>query len=123
MTNRNGQPKPSSPTSDLESLEQRVKAAKQKYEKPENDDNSGSLLGMAWRLSTELLVSVLVGAALGYGLDTLIGTKPWFLLIGLGFGIAAGIRSVLRSAEKMDAMNSNVPIGKDLPEDTEDEDF
>jgi len=102
-------------------LEQRVNAAKQKHEKPVNDDNSGSLLGMAWRLSTELLVSVLVGTGLGYGLDKLFGTKPWILLIGLGFGFAAGIRSVLRTAEKMDEIDADIPIGHDLP-DTDDED-
>ena len=119
MTDRNGH----STSTDLESLEQRVKAAKQKHQKPVNDDNSGSLLGMAWRLSTELLVSVLVGAGLGYGLDTLFGTRPWLLLIGLGFGIAAGLRSVLRTAEKMDAISANIPIGDDLPEDYEDDDY
>jgi len=119
MTDRNG---PSSST-DLESLKQRVTAAKQKHEKPVNDDNSGSLLGMAWRMSTELLVTVLVGAGLGYGLDTLFGTKPWILLIGLGFGIAAGLRSVMRTAAKMDAMNADIPIGNDLADDDEDDDY
>jgi len=118
MTDRNGH----STSTDIESLEQRVKAAKQKHQKPVNDDNSGSLLGMAWRLSTELLVSVLVGTGLGYGLDKLFGTKPWILLIGLGFGFAAGIRSVLRTAEKMDAMSADVPIGEDLLKDDYDDD-
>ncbi len=124
MTDRNGQSaQQSTSSSDLQKLEQRVKAAKQKYEKPANDDKSGSLLGMAWRLSTELLVSVLVGAGLGYGLDKLFGTKPWILLIGLGFGFAAGIRSVLRTAEKMDAVSADIPLGKDMPEDDEDDDY
>ena len=119
MTDRNGH----STSTDLESLEQRVKAAKQKHAKPVNEDNSGSLLGMAWRMSTELLVSVLVGTGLGYGLDTLFGTRPWLLLIGLGFGIAAGLRCVLRTAEKMDAISANIPIGDDLPDDYEDDDY
>ncbi|MEP1231068.1 MAG: AtpZ/AtpI family protein [Litorimonas sp.] len=123
MTDRNGQFTQKSPSSDLNSLEQRVKAAKSKHEKPVNDDNSGSLLGMAWRLSTELLVSVLVGAGLGYGLDKLFGTNPWILLVGLGFGFAAGIKSVLRTAEKMDEISADIPIGQDLPQDDEDDDY
>jgi len=119
MTDRNGQ----TTSTDLESLAQRVNAVKQKHEKPVNDDKSGSLLGMAWRLSTELLVSVLVGTGLGYGLDKIFGTKPWILLIGLGFGIAAGLRSVMRTAAKMDAMNTDIPIGNDLADDDYDDDY
>lgn len=99
MTNKDG----ASPSTDLHDLKQRVETAQQRYDKPVNDDNTGSLLGMAWRLSTELLVSVLVGAGLGYGLDRLLGTKPWLLILGLGFGFAAGIRGVIRIADKMDA--------------------
>jgi len=122
MTNRNGQHTPKSPSTDLQSLEQRVKAAKQKHETPVNDDNSGSLLGMAWRLSTELLVSVLVGAGLGLGLDKLFGTKPWIMLIGLGFGFAAGIRSVLRTADKMDEISTDIPLGEPSFDDNDDDD-
>lgn len=109
-------------SSDLEDLERRLNAAKKRREKPQAEqDNSGSLLGMAWRLSTELVVAVLVGAAMGYGLDYLLGTRPWFLLIGLGFGIATGLMNTFRIARKMDAQNAHIPIGDDMPETENDE--
>ncbi len=109
-------------SSDLDDLEQRLEQAKKRYEKPEaEEDGGGALLGMAWRLSTELVVAVLVGAGLGYGLDKLFGTQPWILLIGLGFGFAAGIMSVLRTAGKMDAENAHIPIGEDMPDTDDDE--
>jgi len=115
--------KRTSQPSDLEELERRLDEVRNRHEKPEKEqDNSGSLLGMAWRLSTELVVAVLVGTAIGYGLDRLFGTRPWILLIGLGFGFAAGIMNVLRVAGKMDAANAHVPIGDDLPDDDEEMD-
>lgn len=109
-------------SSDLEDLERRLDAAKNRRKTPQAEqDNSGSLLGMAWRLSTELVVAVLVGAAMGYGLDYLLGTRPWFLLIGLGFGIATGLMNTFRIARKMDAQNAHIPIGDDMPETENDE--
>lgn len=112
---RTSQAKQSS--SDLDDLERRLAEARNRHKEPEPDgDNAGSLLGMAWRLSTEFLVAVLVGAGLGYGLDHLLGTRPWFLLVGLVFGFAAGIMSVFRAAGRMDAENAHIPIGEDLPD-------
>ncbi|MGF1463883.1 MAG: AtpZ/AtpI family protein [Maricaulaceae bacterium] len=55
-------------------------------------------LGAAMRLATEFVVSVGVGGLLGYGADALTSAPPWGLLIGLGFGFAAGVRSVMRVA-------------------------
>ena len=110
-------------SSDLKDLERRLAEARKRREKPQSEqDNGGSLLGMAWRLSTELVVAVLVGAALGYGLDSLLGTRPWILLIGLGFGFAAGLMNTFRVAQKMDAENAHIPLGNDIP-DTDDEEL
>lgn len=124
MSNKNGTSSSKGSSSDLTALEVRVKAA-QERNKPkdysQNDD--GSLLGMAWRLSTELVVSILVGMGLGYGLDVLFGTKPWCLFIGLGFGFAAGIKSVLATADKMDAKTANIPIGEDMTDFDDEQDY
>jgi len=122
MTDENGTSNSREKSSDLEQLEQRLNKAKAKHKEPEQDANNGSILGMAWRLSTELVVAVLVGAGLGYLLDRLFGTAPWILVVGLGFGFAAGIMNTLRVAEKMDAATSHIPIGDDMPDD-EDEDY
>ncbi len=75
------------------------------------------MLGQAWRMSTELVVSVMVGLGLGYGIDVIFGSKPWGLLIGLCFGFAAGIMAVIKTSAKMDAQNAGVPIGNDMPDD------
>lgn len=123
MTQQNGTPETSTPLSDLQRLQKRLDEVNKKREKPVNNADDGNLLGVAWKLSTEFLVSVLVGAALGYGLDALFGTGPWLLLVGLGFGFATGVRSVFRTAAKMDEMTLGVPIGDDIPDDLQDNEF
>ncbi|GLQ19336.1 AtpZ/AtpI family protein [Algimonas porphyrae] len=122
MPKQNGQSDTSLQT-DLDALEDKLAAAKARRDaklgKDDKDDNS--LLGMAWRLSTELLASVLVGLLLGWGIDQLFGSQPFGLLIGLGFGIAAGFMSVFRTADAMDAKTGHIPKGDARPE-LEDED-
>ena len=116
MANRNGQNHSSKPD-DLNDLGARLDAARAKYEVTPEPKDDGSMLGQAWRMSTELVVSVIVGLGLGYGIDILFGSKPWGMLIGLCFGFAAGIMAVLRTSAKMDAQNAGIPIGNDMPDD------
>ena len=67
----------------------------------------------AWSALAELssvgfamVLATVIGLAGGYYLDQWLGTKPWLLLLGLGFGIAAGFviffRSVNRAERKLD---------------------
>ena len=117
MPEQNGQSDTPSQT-DLDLFESKLAAAKARRDnqsgQTETEDNS--LLGMAWKLSTELLASVLVGLFLGWGIDQLFGSAPFGLLIGLGFGIAAGFMSVFRTANAMDAKTAHIPKGEALPE-------
>lgn len=43
-------------------------------------------------------VAVVGGGAVGFLLDRALGTLPWLSLLFLGFGVAAGIRNVVRAA-------------------------
>jgi ATP synthase protein I len=45
-----------------------------------------------------MLVATMVGALIGYGLDKLLGTEPWLLILFLLFGGAAGCLNVYRAA-------------------------
>jgi ATP synthase protein I len=51
-----------------------------------------------FRLSSELVAGVLVGAGLGWLIDRGFGTSPWGLMIFLLLGFAAGVLNVMRSA-------------------------
>ena len=55
-------------------------------------------MAMALRLGADFVAGVVIGAALGWGVDKLFGTSPWGLVVFLMLGFAAGVLSVLRSA-------------------------
>ncbi len=55
-------------------------------------------ISMAVRIGMELVVTTLVGAFLGYLIDRWLGTQPWFMILGVLFGAAAGFRTVYRLA-------------------------
>jgi ATP synthase protein I len=53
-------------------------------------------------MGVELVVATCLGGGLGYLADSKLGTVPWLALVGVVFGIAAGIRNVLRLARELD---------------------
>ena len=57
-----------------------------------------SAFARGFRLSSEMVGGVLVGAGLGWLLDRWLGTSPWGLIVFLLLGFAAGILNVMRAA-------------------------
>jgi ATP synthase protein I len=57
-----------------------------------------SAIARGFRLSTELVAGVLVGAAIGWLLDKWLGISPWGLIVFLLLGFAAGVLNVMRAA-------------------------
>jgi len=57
-----------------------------------------SALGLAFRVAVELVSAVAVGLAIGWGLDYLLDTKPWLMVLFIVLGFAAGIINVYRMA-------------------------
>jgi|TARA_B110000438_G_scaffold80327_1_gene80336 ATP synthase protein I len=88
---------------EFENLKTRLKIAKSKIDKNSTDNNKigSSSLGIAMKLSTEMVAAVIVGTIIGFILDTWFDSKPWFILIFFFVGVAAGITNVFRSAKLM----------------------
>jgi ATP synthase protein I len=63
-------------------------------------DASGYARG--FRLSSELVAGVLVGAGIGWALDKLLGIRPWGLIVFLLLGFAAGVVNVVRAVSPGD---------------------
>lgn len=59
-------------------------------------------MGLAWRISLEFVVAVAMGSGLGWLLDSGLGTRPWFLLLFLFLGGAAGVMNTYRVAHGLD---------------------
>jgi len=81
----------------------RLEIAKNKILKRSNINNSTSTskLGIAFKISTEMVATVVVGTIIGFILDNWFGTKPWLILIFFFVGVIAGILNVIRSAKNM----------------------
>ena len=54
-------------------------------------------LGIYGTVGIEFVLSVLVGIWGGQWLDGRFGTEPWFMVVGFGFGVAAGFRGLWRA--------------------------
>jgi ATP synthase protein I len=57
-----------------------------------------SAMARGFRLSTELVAGVLVGAGIGWLLDRFLGISPWGLIVFLLLGFVAGVLNVMRAA-------------------------
>lgn len=92
------------PRNSLNDLEARLKAARGDTDKEDGPQGRGtqSGLGQGLRIGIEMVVSVAVGAGIGYFIDNWAGTTPLFMIVFLFLGFAAGIMNVLRIARGLD---------------------
>ena len=81
----------------------RLEIAKNKILKKSkiSKDSNSSKLGIAFKISTEMVAAVVVGTIIGFILDNWFGTKPWLILIFFFVGVIAGIVNVIRSAKSI----------------------
>lgn len=60
-------------------------------------------VGSFGTVGLEIVLSIVFGLLIGRWLDGKLGTAPWMMLVWSGFGVAAAIRSLLRSLRQMKA--------------------
>lgn len=77
-------------------------------------------LGRGFRLASEFVAAIIVGAALGWGADTLFGTTPWGMIILLLLGFAAGVLNVIRATAELNAEQAKQPMPPSVPDDEDD---
>jgi ATP synthase protein I len=90
----------------LGSLNQRLSEIRgsRKTQTDQLDGGSGngaaraSAMALGFRLSSELIAGVVVGALIGWGIDHLLSISPWGLIVMVLLGFTAGVVNVVRSA-------------------------
>jgi ATP synthase protein I len=60
-----------------------------------------SAMARGFRLSSELIAGVVVGAAIGWGIDRLLSTSPFGFIVFFLLGFIAGLVNLVRSAGAM----------------------
>jgi ATP synthase protein I len=76
----------------------RQRAVETSNDASENRAATASGYAKGFRLSSELVAGVIVGAGLGWLVDRWFGITPWGLIIFLLLGFVAGVLNVMRSA-------------------------
>lgn len=85
----------------LRELEDRLEALRKSQEPAPRKESHVSQAQAGWRMVTELVVGLLLGFGIGYGLDSLFGTMPIFLILFTLFGFAGGVRAMMKSAAEI----------------------
>ena len=86
--------------------------------RPENrylNKGQSNVLGLAFRVSVEVVSALAVGLGIGWLLDQWLDTRPWFMLTFLLLGGCAGMLNVYRVAKGF-----GYAVGYQVPDDAED---
>ena len=63
---------------------------------PENDFSVWRQMAGFSTIGISMVAATAIGLAIGYGLDQLLSTRPWLMLLFTLFGIAAGFLNLFR---------------------------
>jgi ATP synthase protein I len=89
----------------------RPEASPEQAQAPRSATDS-SALARGFRLSSELVAGVLVGAAIGWLIDRWLGISPWGMIVFLLLGFAGGVLNVMRAAGVVPPNRMDPPSSK-----------
>jgi len=106
-------------TSDLKARIARAQRERAAAEGPDAPGAARDMSGMGrgLRLGSEFAAAIIVGAGMGYLLDTWLHTTPWLFLVMVMVGFAAGVVNVTRSAAQMNTAAVPPPDATGAPDD------
>jgi ATP synthase protein I len=84
------------------SFDQRLEEARRRAGLDDDDggdshQTEGNALSLAMQLGTEMVAALAVAIAIGYGLDRLLHTSPWFMIGFIPIGATAGVLNLIRA--------------------------
>ena len=85
-------------------LQDKIDAVNERRAPPPDNRARGAAMAQAFKIAVELVVGVVFGGVVGWGLDRYFETSgPWFLIVFVVLGFAAGMLNVIRTAQQMQA--------------------
>jgi ATP synthase protein I len=90
----------------LAALEKRIAEVRRATAPEPPKDEHFSQASQGWRMVIELVSGLGIGFVLGYGIDWLLGTLPVFLVGLTLLGFAAGVKTMLRTAQEIQKGNT-----------------
>ncbi|NNL17224.1 MAG: AtpZ/AtpI family protein [Boseongicola sp.] len=100
------------PKARLDALERKLADKRAEYAPKPHMDEHYSQAQQAWRMVIELVAGLGIGFGMGYGLDAAFGTEPFLMVIFTLLGFAAGIQTMMRTANELN--------GRPEPDEAED---
>ena len=88
----------------IKRLDERAAALGARTQRPVASHAGEQAVSQAYRIIAELLGGVLVGLALGFIVDRVLGTTPWGLIGGVLLGFALSVWMARRTANRLMAM-------------------
>lgn len=104
----------------LKQLEERIEAVKETQAPKAHSDEPHTQAQLAWRMVIELVTGMIIGFGIGYGLDSLFGTTPIFMVLFILLGFAAGVNVMIRSAKEIQEKKLAEPQDADADRDERD---
>ena len=68
--------------------------------RPATKEPMGKGMSLGFRMAADFVAAVIVGAVLGFGIDTLAHSTPWGLIVCLILGFITGVWNVVRVAQQ-----------------------
>jgi ATP synthase protein I len=98
--------------------ETRVRAA---AASPPGGGFGGPAVTLGLQAGAEFVAAILLGGAIGWGLDRLLGTRPWLLIGFFLLGTVAGVKNVIRvtSPKGRDEVRNSPLSGGQAPDKDE----
>ena len=67
--------------------------------RPRTKEPMGKGMSLGFRMAADFVAAIIVGAVLGWGIDALLHSSPWGLIVCLMLGFITGVWNVVRTAQ------------------------
>lgn len=98
----------------LRALDEKLsKMKKAQAPRKSHQEEHYSQANVAWRMVIELVAGLGIGFGIGIGLDAIFNTRPLFLVLFTLLGFVAGVKTMIRTANEVQAERKAAQAAKD----------